>query len=323
MTQNYPTASQADIKLAYQLVLGREADAEGLRYFGAMAESQGLSAHSIAQMLIGSDEFKQKGGVSDDPVEIVRDGYSVFVRSSDRDIGNAIGKGVSYEPHVSALLKRQLTLGDTFLDVGANIGYFTMMAAKLVGPQGRVIAIEPMDKNLQLIYLGIEKNRFKNVEVFPFGASEHAGVVAIITDPGTSNALVQSAPSRHLPSLRAPTRTIDSMCAGLDRVDFMKIDIEGHEVFAWRGAKEMFSRCKPKIATEFHPHAMRENAGIDCREYVEMMFNYSSEIQIIQTVEKTVSCSSYEQVMEQWRESDNRHGGTGTSHLDLFLLPKR
>ncbi len=316
-------ASPDDIELAYQLVLGRASDAQGLQYFSAMAQSQNLDAHDIAQMLIRSDEFKSRGGVSDDPVEIVLDGYSVFVRSSDRDIGNAIGKGVSYEPHVSALLKRQLARGDTFLDVGANIGYFTMMAAKLVGPQGRVVAIEPMDKNLQLIYLGIKKNGFQNVDVHPFGASEHSGLVAIITDPGTSNALVQSAPSARQPSLYAPTRSIDSMCAELERVDFMKIDIEGHEVFAWRGAKETFSRCKPKIATEFHPHAMRENAGIDCRDYVEMMFEYTSEIQVMQTVEKTVSCSSYEQVMAQWRESDKRHGGNGTSHLDLFLLPRK
>ncbi len=273
-------------------------------------------------MLIRSDEFKKASGLSDDPVEIVRDGYSVFVRTSDRDIGNAIGKGVLYEPHVSAMLQRQLARGDTFLDVGANIGYFTMMAAQLVGPQGKVIAIEPMDKNLQLIYLGIEKNGFGNVDVFPFGASDRAGLVAIVTDPGTSNALVQSAVSNRQPSLHAPTRCIDWMCANVDRLDFMKIDIEGHEVFAWRGAQKMLARCKPKIATEFHPHAMRENAGIDCREYVEMMFAYSSEIQVMVAVGKTVSCSNYEQIMAQWKESDSRHGGNGTSHLDLFLLPR-
>ncbi|MEO7936720.1 MAG: FkbM family methyltransferase [Dokdonella sp.] len=316
------TATPTEIDLAYQLVLGRKADDDGLKFFVALAESQGLSAHKISLMLISSDEFKLKSGLSDEPVEIARDGYSVFVRSSDRDIGNAIEKGVSYEPHVTALLERQLSRGDTFLDVGANIGYFTMMAAQLVGPQGRVIAIEPMDKNLQLIYLGIEFNKFKNVDVFPFGASDRSGIVAIVTDPGTSNALVQSAPSSRRPSLHAPTRSLDSMCAEIERVDFMKIDIEGHEVFAWRGAENMFARCKPKIATEFHPLAMRENAGIDCREYVEMMFAYSSAIQVMVSVDKTVSCSSYDQLMTQWQKSDQRHGGNGTSHLDLFLLPR-
>ncbi|MBL0163550.1 MAG: FkbM family methyltransferase [Xanthomonadales bacterium] len=160
------------------------------------------------------------------------------------------------------------------------------------------------------------------MDVFPFGASERKGMVSIVTDPGTSNALVQSAPSTRHTSLRAPTRTIDSMCKGYDRIDFMKIDIEGHEVFAWRGAKDMLARCKPKIATEFHPLAMRENSGIDCREYVEMMFNYSSQVQVIQTDKKTVACSSYDEVMTQWQESDKRYGGTGTSHLDLFLLPR-
>ncbi|MBL0163549.1 MAG: DUF4214 domain-containing protein [Xanthomonadales bacterium] len=161
MSLKNPVASPADIELAYQLVLGRPADAQGLAYFSGLAQSQNLSVHQIAKLLIQSDEFKSNSGSSGVPVEVIRDGYSLFIRSSDRDIGSAIEKGVSYEPHVSALLKRQLSRGDTFLDIGANIGYFTMMAAKLVGSHGKVIAIEPMDKNLQLIYLSIEKKRIQ------------------------------------------------------------------------------------------------------------------------------------------------------------------
>lgn len=315
-------ASSGEIALAYQLILGRDADDQGLKYFEALAASQRLSSHDIARLLINSSEFKEKAGLSNEPIEVRQDGYSVFVRSSDRDIGNAIGKGVTYEPHVSAVLHRHVSRGDTFLDIGANIGYFTMMAAQLVGPRGKVIAIEPMDKNLQLIYLGIVRNEFENIDVLPFGASDRAGIVSIITDPGTSNALVQSAPSKRVPSLYAATRRIDDMCADLGRVNFIKIDIEGHEVFAWRGAKDLLARCKPTIASEFHPHAMRENAGVDSREYVEMIFSYSSEIQVLVSVGKSVSCLTYEEVMTQWEKNDARHGGNGTSHLDLLLFPR-
>jgi len=316
-----PIATPAEIETAYQLVLGRNADQQGLEYFSALARSQSLTPHEIAKFLIGSEEFKARIGGSHEPTEIALDGYSLFVRPSDRDIGSAIAKGVSYEPHVTALLRRELARGDTFLDVGANIGHFTMLAAHLVGPSGKVIAIEPMDKNLQLLYLAIEKNGFGNIEVFPFGASDRSSLVAIITDPNTSNALVQSAKSQRRPSLFAPTRTLDWMCAGLGRLDFVKMDIEGHEMFAWRGAKDLFARFKPKIATEFHPLAMRENAAIDCRDYVDLMFTYCRQIQVIVSPDKLIACSSYEEVMEQWEQSDKRHGGKGSSHLDLYLAP--
>lgn len=315
-------ATTADVDLAYQFVLGRNADEQGLKYFSALAQSQSLTAHDIAKSLIASEEFKRVVGGNQEPAEIKLDGYSLFVRSSDRDIGGAIAKGVSYEPHVSALLRRELSRGNTFLDVGANIGYFTMMAANLVGPSGKVVAVEPMDKNLQLIYLGIEKNGFVQVEVFPFGASDHASLVPIITDPNTSNALVQSTESKRRPSLFALTRTLDWMCADLDRLEFVKMDIEGHEMFAWRGAKDILARFKPKIATEFHPLAMRENAGIDCRDYVELMFGYSPAIQVIDSPDRLISCSTYEEVMVQWEQGDRRHGGSGSSHLDLFLSPR-
>lgn len=316
-----PIATTADVDLAYKFVLGRHADEQGLQYFSALARAQSLTAHDIAKFLIGSEEFKKTVGGSQEPVEIKRDGYSLFVRPSDRDIGSAIAKGVSYEPHVSALLRRELARGDTFLDVGANIGHFTMLAAHIVGPSGKVIAVEPMDKNLQLLYLGIEKNGFSHIEVFPFGASDRSTLVPVITDPNTSNALVQSAPSQRRPSLFAPTRTLDWMCAGLGRLDFVKMDIEGHEIFAWRGAKDLFARFKPRIATEFHPLAMRENAAIDCRDYVDLMFTYSRQIQVIVSPDKLVACSNYEEVMTQWEQGDKRHGGNGSSHLDLYLAP--
>lgn len=315
-------ATSADVDAAYQLVLGRKADEAGLAYFTALAQSQSLSVHEIAKYLVNSDEFKAGNSGAHDPTEIALKGYSLYVRSSDRDVGGAIAKGGAYEPHVSALLRRELARGDTFLDVGANIGYFSMLAAHLVGPVGKVIAVEPMDKNLQLIYLGIEKNGFENVEVFPFGASDRSALVPIVTDPNTSNALIQSAESQRRPSLFAPTRTLDWMCAGLDRLDLVKMDIEGHEMFAWRGAKDLFARFKPKITTEFHPLAMRENAGIDCRDYVDLMFRYCRRIQVIVSPEQLVACSNFEEVMAQWELSDKRHGGSGSSHLDLYLAPE-
>ena len=306
----------------YRLLLGREPDPKGHEYHSRLMVEQGASAQDVARMLVSSVEFAAKSSDQRPAVEVELGGYSIFARESDRDIGSTLAKGGAYEPHVAALIRRELRAGDTFLDVGANIGFFSMLAAYLVGPAGKVVAVEPMDKNLQLIYLSIEKNAFENVEVFPFGASDRSAIVPIVTDPNTSNALVQTAESQRRPSLFAPTRTLDWMCADLERLDFVKMDIEGHEMFAWRGAKDILARFKPRIATEFHPLAMRENAAIDCRDYVDLMFGYCRTIQVIVSPDLLVACSTFEEVMAQWEQSDERHGGSGSSHLDLFLSPR-
>lgn len=322
MIQTAAVATREEIAYAYALVLGRQADTPGLDYFTQLASSQGLSAHQVALLLTQSDEFRNRTDGSHEPVEITRDGYHFFVRASDRDIGGAITRGIEFEPHVTALVKREVARGDTVLDVGANTGYFTMLAAHLVGETGRVVAVEPMDKNVQLIYLGIQRNGFKHVDVFPFGASEQSGLVPIITDPNTSNALVQHAPSTQQPACHAAVRTLDWMCRDLARLDFIKIDIEGHELFAWRGATKTLSRFKPQIVTEFHPHAMKHNSGVDSAEYLAVLFGYAQQVNAVLTAETVVPCSTHEEVMRIWQENDQRHGGHGTSHLDLQISPR-
>lgn len=313
--------AEDSVRELYRLMLGREPDPKGHAYHSRLMIEQGKTAQEIARMLASSSEFSA-GNLDHRPaLEVQLGEYSIFARQSDRDIGSAIAGGGTYEPHVAALVRRELKSGDVFLDVGANIGFFSMLAAHLVGPTGRVVAVEPMDKNLQLLYLGIETNEFENVEVFPFAASDRAALVPIVTDPNTSNALVQSAESQRQPSLLAPTQTLDWMCAHLNRLDFVKMDIEGHEMFAWQGAKKLLKRFRPRITTEFHPLAMRENAAIDCRDYVDLMFSYCRHIQVIVSSDNLVTCSSYEEVMEQWELGDKRHGGIGNSHLDLYLLP--
>lgn len=314
-------ASVDQIRLAYRMLFGREADASGLEHFTRMAQTHALDIAKVAAQLIRSDEFALRHGLELPPVEIDLGGYSMFARSSDRDIGAAIAAGYAYEPHVTALVRRELKPGGTFLDVGANIGYFSMLGAHLVGPSGKVLAVEPLDKNLQLIYAGIERNGFLQVEVMPFGASDAARLVPMVTDPGTSNALVQTAPSSKRIAAYAPMRPLDWLTTDLQRIDLMKIDIEGHELFAWRGAQRMLARHRPKIITEFHPGAMRENAGVEARDYLSALFTYAHTVKVLFGTNETVPCVSTDEVFAQWRRSDERYGGRGTSHLDLFVVP--
>ncbi|WP_440225588.1 FkbM family methyltransferase [Dokdonella sp. MW10] len=327
-SSNGASDPERDIALVYRLLLGRKPDAAGLAHFGGLMRS-GADAEAIAAAIIQSDEFKNRHGRSGPaaasrvPVEM--GGYTLVVPSGDRDIGSAIARGGAYEPHVDAVVRDQLRKGDTFLDIGANMGYFTMLAAHLVGPGGRVIAVEPLDKNLQCLYAGLEANAFEHVVVLPVGASDRAHLIPIITDEGTSNALVQAVPSKRRPSLYAYAHPLDALLGDVDRVDLVKIDIEGHEVFALRGAEALLARCRPRILTEFHPLAMRENSGIDARDYLGMIFAYAARVSIV-TVDGRglVPCADADRVMAAWSEYDARFSnGKGTFHLDLFVEPRQ
>jgi FkbM family methyltransferase len=314
-------ASKEDVASCYRLILGREPDPTGLQYFTNLAKQSELSAADVAILLTESDEFALRGGRLGSPTEVSMGGYYMFARAGDRDIGYAIAKGGAYEPHVTGVVKRELRRGNTFVDVGANIGYFSMLSAHLVGVSGKVIAIEPLDKNLQLIYAGIQRNGFKHVDVYPFGASDDSRIVGMVTDPGTSNALIQSAPSAKSTSSFIATRTLDWITRDLERADLLKMDIEGHELLALRGAAKFLERCRPKILIEFHPLAMRENAGVDAAELLKFLFEYGRELSVVVGTGELIRCTDAAQVMAEWKAGDKRYGGNGTSHLDLFIVP--
>ena len=104
------------------------------------------------------------------------DGFKMFVMGNDY-IGASILKSKSYEPHVTSVVMKLLKEGDVFLDIGANVGYFTMLASSLVKSNGKVIAFEPNPQNLQLIYSSIVENDAVNVDIYPYAASNEKAIL--------------------------------------------------------------------------------------------------------------------------------------------------
>ncbi len=245
----------------------------------------------------------------------------MYVRPGDQDIGSLV-LGGNYEPHVTAVVKEVLKPGDTFVDVGANIGYFAAMGAHLVGASGHVVAIEPMDKNVQLILAMIWRNRFENVAVLPYAASASNQIVPMTTNSQSSNGEVVQPTDGRVPKLFAQARTLDDMLRDLDRLDLIKFDIEGHELLAWRGFAEGIARHQPLILTEFHPKCMRDNAGIDPAEYLDVLFDYAQFVHVLRSPTERERCQNGAQVMAEWEAADRRLNSGGTTHLDLFLRPK-
>lgn len=148
------------------------------------------------------------------------------------------------------LLQRILRPGMTVLDVGANIGYFTLLAATRVGPSGLVQSFEPHDEIRRRLVRNVERNGLLNVEVRPEAVGRTGGEIAFYRSADASNQGISSTvegPAPHGEPREArpvlvPCVTLDEVAASLDRpVDLVKIDVEGAELEALAGAELLFA----------------------------------------------------------------------------------
>lgn len=152
----------------------------------------------------------------------------------------------NYEP-VSWVAPRP---GDVFLDVGAYIGWFTIKAAKAVGPSGKVIALEPDAYNREQLEGNLALNGLSSCTVVPAAAWFEAAEIAWRRDEVPVWSKVDRA--SHARSVRAVS--IDSLAGdvGLTRVDWIKMDIEGAEIEALQGATKTLERFRPVLFIEIH-----------------------------------------------------------------------
>ena len=160
----------------------------------------------------------------------------------------------NYEPEL-IYLERLLSPGSIFIDVGANMGIYTLVASRLVGEGGRVIAFEPSTQSFPLLQQNIALNSLTNVCAFPLALSDSTGK-AWLYHPGIpdGNSLGRD-PAWGNDAEEVATETLDHMVeqAFLKRVDVIKIDVEGAEELVLRGATKVLTSIRPAIIFEVNP----------------------------------------------------------------------
>lgn len=174
-------------------------------------------------------------------------------------ISRAVARTGCYEPETMAVLERVLRPGDTFLDVGANSGLFTVAAAKLVGETGRVIAIEPSARERAKIAANVSASNVSNVRIWGFAVGRRFGLarLAIATDQHAGLNTIGRKVFYKVPiktTCIVPTAPLDAL--RLQRLDLIKVDIEGAETDFLLGAKQTIARCKPAIILEISGNVM-------------------------------------------------------------------
>ncbi len=313
-------ATGDDVRYAYRLLLGREPDVEGLAHHAREASLHQHSPEDIARNIMASDEYRARSTKSTTLREIQIDGVKIYPWEGDRLIGDALVTAGEYEPNILPVFLKSLRQGDCVLDVGANIGIFTLLAAKGVGADGRVYAFEPIARNVRSICAGIIGNGFANISLVPVAASDKAGAVSMHPTDNSSNGIVDVRVSTPGEADMAPMNRIDFVLCGIERLDVIKIDIEGFEPRAWKGIRSLVERFHPLIFSEFSPVAIRNTLAVDAEEYLKDLFEFSTgPIQVLHREGPRVACKDPAEVMAEWRAANKQMRMDGELHLDLMV----
>ena len=168
----------------------------------------------------------------------------------------------THEPFSTQIVRETLQKGMTCLDIGANIGYYVTLESKVIGDQGRILAIEPSPLNFEFLKRNVELQNRKNIEVFNFAAGDKNGQINFVMDENESNSGRVISDDKLStwsgPVTKLPVKTIDSFLdeMKIDKIDFLRMDVEGYEYNIFQGMKNTIKKSKPIIQIEVHKSIM-------------------------------------------------------------------
>jgi len=177
------------------------------------------------------------------------------------------------EPGVQEALRQHLCPGMTFYDIGANIGFFSLLAARLVGKAGRVVAFEADPEIAARLREHVARNEFDRITVEEKAVwSEAKTVFFARTDPTTSpdRGLGHVVSSSGGDAIRVSAESLDDYTWTQAPPDFLKCDVEGAEVEVFRGAQRLLKKKRPGIICEVHSE---ENHRLLLEEFSRLGYN--------------------------------------------------
>jgi FkbM family methyltransferase len=180
-------------------------------------------------------------------------------------LGRSIFFRGEFEAALTSFFRRTLKEGTTFVDVGANLGYFALLASKLVGATGRVIAIEPIPANLQSLQLNrrLNPNAPENLEVVPLCVADVPGELEMWLpgDGGEASVCARKGGTCYVAKVSTLDDILSTRLRPHDDV-VLKMDIEGAECLAVRGMASTLSGCAHlTLAIEIHGNAIPDVGG--------------------------------------------------------------
>ncbi|MCB0164578.1 MAG: FkbM family methyltransferase [Anaerolineae bacterium] len=203
-----------------------------------------------------------------------------------------------YEPKLIHLLQEYLQPGMAMVDVGANIGFVTAFAARLVGNHGRVIAVEPGQDNLRFLRKNIELNGLSNVEIVPYAAGNkaHRRQLYLHSDSTSHTLFPPEGENDH--SIEVQAISLDGVVT--QPIDFVKIDVEGAEIEVLEGMTQILQQNPNlRLLVEWNPHLL-QRAGYSIEALPQYLLEKGFAISLI---DEESSLSSVEEAINLYRTS--------------------
>lgn len=311
------SCTREDLLACFRLLLGRE---PGQIEWGWHAGKVGMRRSDVVAEFLGSPEFKsRKLGATrlDEFAWVDLDAYGMYVTTADTAIGRCIAETRAYEPHVSRAIASALRPGAFFVDVGANMGFFSLLSARAVGAEGRVFAFEPFQQNVKLLFMSTRRNGFENIRIIPAAATDREALY-FYDNMGSNGQIrdVSDDPELVLSSTLVPSTTLDLALGKLTRLDVIKIDVEGAEYLALTGGRDLLQRFRPTIFSELSPGSLESVSKVSASQYLEMLtteFRYG--IDVLHEDGRVSPCQGdVSRVLELFAEA-------GSDHIDIVARP--
>ena len=205
----------------------------------------------------------------------------IYVHSNDTGSLSTLSISGTFGPRDTQTVKDNVHLGDFVVDLGANIGYYTCLLAKLVGKDGKVFAFEPDPRNLKLLEKNVKVNEYNNVVIVDKAVSDVNGTCTLYCSQKKFGASTifesEKTKTKDLFPVKSETVSLDYYFKKLNlhnKIDFIKIDIEGAEFKAFNGMKKILQlNSNLKIFTEITP-LLLDDANSTVKQVLDFLDDY-------------------------------------------------
>ena len=310
--------SNADFVLwAYRVLLQREPDEAGQSDWCNQLD-RGLPPNTLVKGFLNSLEYTGKfDRIIETSVNTGGVAFKIGSREGDIAVGRAIQQGGEHEAWVTRHFHEAIKPNSTVVDIGANLGGYTMIAAARTMHQGRVIAYEPLPDNVQLLLGNARLNNYKHVTLYPVALGEHNEVLRIENGYGSNAAIVDD--------VGAFGQFCQVVAAGealsnVGHFDVLKIDIEGYEPVVFRSAAKVLRQMRPTMFVEYHPWVVNRR-GLSLEEFHEQLFSFGMSIRVMQEDGTTPVVRNSSELAAEHARINNEAKQDGRMHLDILLTP--
>jgi len=184
-------------------------------------------------------------------------GIPLLANIHDKGLGTHLFLRGDYATARVSEIRQVVKEGDVVVDIGANIGYFTVLLADIVGPKGKVYAFEPDPRSFNILQRTIKRNGWSNVIAEQKAVSNKEGEILLYqTQSWTANAITST---EHVSTVSVQMVTLDDFLSNENHIDFVKMDMDGSEPFAIQGMRQVIKRSPNlKVLSEYQPHNLNQ-----------------------------------------------------------------